>query len=76
YMLWRGGTLLVESRCNGSTPRPTQPAAALDARAQEIALDFEHRLLQSHWSVARSTRLLEAMRELENNVKPARSEGN
>lgn len=70
YMLWRGAALLCEMKKGDGldTSHPASPVS-LDVEAQQIALDFEHRLLESRWTVSRSRRLLDATRDLESVAK-------
>lgn len=64
FMLWQGTRRLFETGNDSRAYLRGFVLAPVDGVAQAIALDLERRLLNSHWSIARSKRLLEATSDL------------
>jgi hypothetical protein len=66
-MLWQGTRRIFEKR-DGALPEygtsQTVTAATLAADTQQIVLDCEETLLRSHWRLAKSKMLLDAMNDL------------
>jgi hypothetical protein len=72
-MLWQGSRRIFErhehKQPECGTPQ-TATAATLSADNQQRVLDCEETLLHSHWRLAHSKKLLEAMNVLQRGSKP------
>lgn len=64
YELWNHAHCLVSTRNNIGSPYQHSDVNALYTLRQRNILDVEETLLQSHWRVAQSQKLLEATRDL------------
>ncbi|HXR88360.1 MAG TPA: hypothetical protein VN728_15375 [Stellaceae bacterium] len=75
-MLWQGTRRLFEKHEHEQPECGTSQAvtaATLSADIQERVLDCEESLLHSHWRLAQSRRLLDAMNALRRDAKPEAS---
>ena len=72
-MLWQGTRRIFE-RHDGAQPEcgtsQSVTAAMLAAETQQRVIDCEEALLRSHWRLAKSKMLLDAMNDLRRDVKP------
>jgi len=72
-MLWQGTRRIFEKHDDAQPECGTAQAvtaATLAAEMQQRVLDCEETLLQSHWRLAKSKMLLNAMNELRRDTKP------
>jgi hypothetical protein len=60
FMLWRGARRIFETGQDSRAYLRGLAAAPLDGDAQAIIRALNRRLLDSHWAIARSQRLLDA----------------
>jgi len=72
-MLWQGARRIFEKHDDAQPECGTAQAVTavtLAAEMQQRVLDCEETLLQSHWRLAKSRMLLNAMNELRRDTKP------